>query len=137
MVEFVDGTILAQMSSPDMRFPIQYALTYPDKFPGALEPLDFAKFAELSFALPDHSIFPSIEFAHEALRQGGTLPTVMNAANEVAVLRFRDGKIHFKEIWNIIEQTMNAHKNILSPDIPAIMDADKEARIFAEQLCKA
>ena len=134
MVEFVDGTVLAQMSSPDMRFPIQYALTYPDKFPGSLETLDFAKFAELSFALPDHSIFPSIEFAHEALRQGGTLPTVMNAANEIAVSRFRDGKIHFTDIWNIIEKTMNAHKTVHSPDISAIMNADKEARIFAEQI---
>ena len=134
MVEFIDGTVLAQMSSPDMRFPIQYALTYPEKFPGSLEPLDFAKLAELSFIIPDRSRFPSLDFAHEALRQGGTLPTVMNAANEIAVTRFRNGEIQFTDIWNIIEKSMNAHTTVVSPTVGEIMEVDKNTREFAEQL---
>lgn len=131
MVEFIDGTILAQMGSPDMRFPIQYALTYPEKFSGSLETLDFAKFAELTFELPDKARFPSLDFAYEALRQGGTLPTVMNAANEVAVDRFRQGEIKFTDIWKVIETTMDSHKSAIKPTLEDILEADREARISA------
>ena len=131
MVEFVDGTLLAQMGSPDMRFPIQYALTYPKKFPGSLESLDFAKFAKLTFEIPDKSLFPSLDFSYEALRQGGTLPTVMNAANEIAVERFRKGEIRFTDIWNVIEKSMDAHTSIIEPDLDDIFEADNEARISA------
>jgi 1-deoxy-D-xylulose-5-phosphate reductoisomerase len=131
MVEFVDGTLLAQMGSPDMRFPIQYALTYPKKFPGSLESLDFAKFAKLTFEIPDRSRFPSLDFSYEALRQGGTLPTVMNAANEIAVERFRKGEIRFTDIWKVIEKSMDSHKSVMEPSLDDIFEADSEARISA------
>jgi 1-deoxy-D-xylulose-5-phosphate reductoisomerase len=128
MVEFIDGTILAQMSSPDMRFPIQYALTYPCKHPGSLEPLDFSKFSTFTFELPDKKKFPALDFAYEALRKGGTLPAVMNAANEIAVSRFRKDEIKFTDIWNIIEKTMSAHTVKGSTSLENILDADGWAR---------
>jgi 1-deoxy-D-xylulose-5-phosphate reductoisomerase len=134
MTEFVDGTVLAQMSSPDMRFPIQYALTYPDKLPGSLEPLDFAKFNNLTFETPDHERFPSLNFAYEALRQGGTMPAVMNAANEVAVERFKEGGIRFTDIWNIIEKVMSEHKTLDRPILSAILSAEKWAAEKAKNL---
>jgi 1-deoxy-D-xylulose-5-phosphate reductoisomerase len=134
MVEFVDGTILAQMGTPDMRFPIQYALTYPEKYPGSLKPLDFAKFAELTFKIPDRSLFPSLDFAYESLRQGGTLPTVMNAANEAAVERFRGGDIKFTDIWKVIEIMMNKHQNIKNPEIEDILNTNKEIKELALQI---
>ncbi|HCE46569.1 MAG TPA: 1-deoxy-D-xylulose-5-phosphate reductoisomerase [Lentisphaeria bacterium] len=128
MVEFIDGTVLAQMSAPDMRFPIQYALTYPVKHSGSLKPLDFAKLAGLTFERPDTRNFPSLDFAYEALRLGGTLPTVMNAANEVAVERFSKSEIRFTDIWNIIEKVMSYHKRLDRPSLDAILSADKWAR---------
>ena len=131
MVEFVDGTLLAQMGMPDMRFPIQYALTYPKKFQGSLKTLDFAKFANLSFEIPDRKRFPSLDFAYEALRQGGTMPTVMNAANEVAVELFRQGEIPFTGIWEIIENAMSSHNPLDRPELGAILSADQEARNVA------
>jgi 1-deoxy-D-xylulose-5-phosphate reductoisomerase len=131
MVEFIDGTLLAQMGMPDMRFPIQYALTYPQKFPSALKTLDFAKFANLSFEQPDTTRFPALGFAYEALRKGGTLPAVMNAANEVAVERFRKGDIPFTGIWEIIENAMSSHNPLDQPKLGAILSADKEARELA------
>lgn len=137
MVEFVDGTMLAQMSSPDMRFPIQYALTYPHKHPGSLEPLDFTKYSQLTFEVPDNTRFPSLEFAHESLHQCGTMPAVMNAANEVAVQAFRDGVIRFTDIWRVIENTMNAHQSCTSPTLEQIIFADEWARINATQFCEA
>ena len=135
LVEFVDGTMLAQMGTPDMRFPIQYALTYPKKFPGSLAALDFAKFAELSFEIPDRQRFPALDFAYEALRQGGTMPTVMNAANEVAVERFRKAEIPFTGIWKIIENAMSSHNPLDRPQLDAILSADEEARRLALQIC--
>ncbi len=131
MVEFVDGTIIAQMSTPDMRFPIQYALTYPRKLPGGLKPLDFAKFSRMTFELPDRKKFPSLDFAYTALREGGTLPAVMNAANEVAVDLFSKEKIGFTDIWKIIEHTMSAHQVIKNPSLDDILEADRLARISA------
>ena len=131
MVEFIDGTLLAQMGTPDMRFPIQYALTYPKKFPGSLKSLNFAEFANLSFELPDRKRFPSLDFAYEALQKGGTMPTVMNAANEVAVQRFRKGEISFTGIWKIIENAMSSHNPLDRPELDAILSADKEARELA------
>lgn len=128
MVEFLDGTMLAQMSTPDMRFPIQYALTYPVKHPGSLAPLDFAKFATLQFELPDKSRFPSLNIAYHALQECGTMPAVMNAANEVAVDLFAQEKIKFTEIWNIIEKVMSFHNKLDHPNLDAILSADQWAR---------
>lgn len=134
MVEFIDGTVLAQMSTPDMRFPIQYALTYPHKHPGILKPLDFARLAQLTFEYPDRDIFPSLDFAYEALKKGGTLSVVMNAANEVAVERFRRKEIRFTDIWDIIEKVMSFHKILDHSSLDAILSADKWARKMAESL---
>jgi len=134
MVEFVDGTILAQMSTPDMRFPIQYALTWPRKLPGGLTPFDFRKFSELTFEVPDKARFPSLDFAFHALHEGGTLPAVMNAANEAAVERFCLHKIKFTDIWKIIDKTMSAHIIIGSPSLDDIIAADRWAREFAARI---
>ncbi len=103
MVEFIDGTVLAQMSVTDMRFPIQYALTYPEKVPGGLEPLDFAKTGTLTFDAPDKKRFPSLDFAYTALNAGGTLPAVMNAANEIAVERFQKTKFHLLKYGRLLK----------------------------------
>lgn len=134
MVEFIDGTVLAQMSTPDMRFPIQYALTWPHKRPGSLEPLDFSKLSELTFKLPDRELFPALDFAYEALSQGGDMPAVMNAANEVAVDKFRRGEIKFTEIWRIIEKTMSDHQVHDYNSLEEVLEADLQARKYAAEL---
>jgi len=134
MVEFVDGSILAQMNSTDMRFPIQHALTYPDKIAGGLEPLNLAKIANLSFEEPDRNRFPSIDFAYNALKAGGTLPAVMNAANEIAAVRFQNNEISFTKIWGIIEEVMSMHKVITNPTLEDIIIADKWAKETAKTL---
>ncbi len=134
MVEFIDHSILAQMSIPDMRFPIQYALTWPEKCPGEMPPLDFTVFNTLSFALPDRKLFPSLDFAYHALQVGGTMPAVMNAANEIAVEKFKSGAIGFTDIWQIIETTMDRHQTVKGLSLDAILDADKWARRFADGL---
>ena len=128
MVEFVDGSSLAQLSAPDMRFPIQYAFTHPRKLPGGLPPLDFTKLASLTFEAPDRTVFPSLDFAYEALSAGGTMPAVLNAANEVAVERFRNAEIAFVDIWTIIERTMSRHEALERPALDAILNADLWAR---------
>ncbi|OGV34335.1 MAG: 1-deoxy-D-xylulose-5-phosphate reductoisomerase [Lentisphaerae bacterium GWF2_45_14] len=128
MVEFTDHTVLAQMSTPDMRFPIQYALTYPEKLPGGLAPLDFAKLGTFTFEKPDKERFPSLELAYHALYEGGTMPTVFNAANESAVARFKKGEIKFTEICKVIEKTMSAHKSLEELSLDAILSAEQWAR---------
>src|SRR5881628_1237663 len=102
MVEFMDGSILAQLSVPDMRYPIQYALTWPRRVPSRMPPTDFARNGALTFEKPDHERFPSLRLAREAGRAGGTMPAVFNAANEVAVARFVDGKITFPQIFETV-----------------------------------
>ena len=135
MVELCDGSFIAQMSKPDMRFAIQYALTFPERSAeGRLPQLDFAARLNLEFHLPDRKRFPSLEFAEEAMRRGGTLPAVMNAANEVAVEKFRRGEIVFSRIWRIIEATMNACPPEPQRDLETIREADAAARRFAETL---
>ncbi len=134
MVEFTDRTILAQMSTPDMRFPIQYALTWPEKCPGEMAPLDFAVFNKLSFELPNRNLFPSLDFAYSALRAGGTMPAVMNAANEVAVEKFKTGAIGFTGIWHIIEKTMAKHQTVKNLSLAAVIDADRWARQTAQEI---
>jgi 1-deoxy-D-xylulose-5-phosphate reductoisomerase len=128
MVEFIDGSILAQMSEASMKIPIQYAITYPQRQKGLLKSFDFAKFANLSFELPDRKKFPSLNFAYEALKQGGTMPTVMNAANEVAVEKFIKGEINIPAIWKIIENAMSHHKTLKNPSLREILATDLEIR---------
>jgi 1-deoxy-D-xylulose-5-phosphate reductoisomerase len=128
MVELVDGAILAQMSEPDMKLAIQYSITYPKRLPGILKPFDFAKFATLDFRLPDRKKFPSLDFAEDAVRQGGTMPAVMNAANEIAVEKFIRGEIKIPGIWKTIEKAMSSHKTIKNPSLDEILSADRETK---------
>ena len=134
MVEFIDGTVISQMSVTDMKFPIQYALTYPEKVAGGLEPLNLTKIANLSFSEPDRKMFPSIDFAFRALNTGGTLPAVMNAANEIAVDKFVKNKISFVDIWDVIKKTMDAHSTILNPSLQEIIAADEWGKDYATKL---
>jgi 1-deoxy-D-xylulose-5-phosphate reductoisomerase len=101
------------------------------KHRGLLKPLDFAKLAGLTFEKPDRKVFPSLDFAYEALKSGGTLPAVMNAANEIAVERFRKSEIGFTDIWGIIEKVMSSHARLDRPSLDAILSADKWARTAA------
>ena len=137
MVEYVDGSVLAQMSHTDMCFPIQYAVTWPDRVPGGLKPLDFAELAKLEFEAPRYDVFPALNLARRAGEAGGTLPAVYNAANEVAVDAFCDGKIGYTDIWRVVEQVMDAHSVQGAGDLQILMDADAEARVAAEAICGA
>jgi 1-deoxy-D-xylulose-5-phosphate reductoisomerase len=134
MVEFVDGSILAQMSTPDMCLPIQYALTYPERVPSDRVRTDFAGLGALTFAEPDGDKFPSLELARQAARTGGTLPAVLNAANEVAVEAFCAGRIRFDQISGLVAETMQAHAVIAGPELEVIVAADAWARDTAARL---
>jgi 1-deoxy-D-xylulose-5-phosphate reductoisomerase len=134
MVECVDNSVLAQLSHSDMCFPIQYAVTFPDRVPNELEPLDFSKLACLDFERPRLEDFPALNLARRAGEIGGTLPAVLNAANEIAVEAFIAGKIRFPRIWQVVQQTMEDHQTVENPDIPAILHADSHAREFASSL---
>lgn len=128
LVEFIDGSVLAQLSVTDMCFPIQYAVTYPERMPSGLPPLDLAKLGTLSFEQPDEKRFPALRLAREAGEQGGTLPGVLNAANEVAVEAFLAERISFPRIWGMVEEVMKKHKTEKEPSLEAIIDADRWAR---------
>lgn len=129
MVEFIDGSVLAQLSRTDMGFPIQYALTYPTRLGGGLKPLDFTELSKLEFSPPRLDDFPALSLAREAGLAGGTMPAVLNAANEVAVDAFRSGKIKFPQIWETVATVMAGHQSILSPTLEQILSADREARL--------
>ncbi len=133
-VEFVDGNIIAQMGPTDMRLPIQYALTYPERLPGFVPSLDLTKMASLTFEDPDTVTFPSLGYAREAVRTGGTMPAVMNAANEVAVQRFLADDIPFRSIFAIVQRVMEAHHVAKAIDLNTILDADAWARRAAASL---
>ena len=128
LVEFIDGSVLAQLSVTDMCFPIQYAVTYPERMPSGLPPLDLAKLGTLSFEQPDEKRFPALRLAREAGEQGGTLPGVLNAANEVAVEAFLAERISFPRIWGMVEEVMKKHRTEKKPSLEAIIDADRWAR---------
>ena len=134
MIEFVDGCVLAQMSEPDMCFPIQYAMLYPKRLANSMKPLNLAECGTLTFSAPDRKRFPALDFAYKALGQGGTMPAVMNAANEVAVERFSKGEIAFPQIWAIIDRVMNLHKTEKQKDIETVLRADSWARKTAEEI---
>lgn len=132
MVEFTDGSTLAQLSYSNMCFPIQYAVTWPDRVPNSLPPLDFSKLSKLEFYTPRYDDFPALNLARRAGEAGGTLPAVMNAANEIAVAAFLDRKVRFPEIWGIVEDVMNRHTPVAHPDLDAILEADQWARAQAQ-----
>jgi len=132
MVEFIDGSVLAQLSVTDMCFPIQYAVTYPERMPSGLPPLDLAKLGNLSFESPDEKRFPALRLARDAGEAGGTLPGVFNAANEVAVEAFLQERISFSRIWGIVEEVMQEHRTEKNPSLNAIVAADEWARSEAK-----
>ena len=128
MVEFIDGSVLAQLSHSDMCFPIQYAVTWPDRVANSLEPLDFARLKQLDFEAPRIEDFPALRLARESGERGGTLPAVLNAANEVAVDAFRKRHLSFPGIWATVEATMSAHRHTEHPTLEEIIEADAWAR---------
>jgi 1-deoxy-D-xylulose-5-phosphate reductoisomerase len=134
MVEMIDGSIIAQLGVTDMKHAIQYALTYPARQPGCLEPLDFRKISQLTFEEPDLERFPCLALAYKALKIGGTMPAVLNAANEIVVRAFLDGKIRLSEISEIIESVMSGHKTQPAASLEIVQEADKTARMEAEKL---
>lgn len=125
MVEYVDGAIIAELGTPDMKLPIQYALYYPERryLPG--DRLDFWKLGKLDFEKPDMDTFYGLKMAYEAGRIGGSLPTVFNAANELAVSKFLNREIKYLEIMEIIEDCMKAHKNIENPTLEEILETEQ------------
>jgi 1-deoxy-D-xylulose-5-phosphate reductoisomerase len=134
MVELVDGSILAQLGVTDMRLPIQYAFSYPERWASPLPPLDLAACGRLDFHLPDHDSFPGLRLAYRALRAGGGLPVVLNAANEVAVEAFLGGRLRFTAIPTLIERTMNAHEPSPVTTLKAVRDVDAWARTYSQEL---
>lgn len=128
MVEFVDGSLLAQLSTPDMCLPIQYALTYPDRAASDRVQTDFPKLGSLTFEEPDPERFPALTLARRAGEVGGTLPAVLNAANEIAVEAFVNRKINFPQITETVSRTMNAHQVVAHPTLEQILAADVWAR---------
>jgi 1-deoxy-D-xylulose-5-phosphate reductoisomerase len=136
MVEFSDGSVLAQLSHSDMCFPIQYAVTWPERVPNSLPPLDFGKLRQLEFATPRYEDFPALNLARRAGEAGGTLPAVLNAANEVAVSAFLARTISFPRIWQTVSAVMDRHTNVAHPDLSAILRADLWARQEAAAFVK-
>jgi 1-deoxy-D-xylulose-5-phosphate reductoisomerase len=137
MVEFTDGSTLAQLSYSDMCFPIQYAVTWPDRVSNTLPPLDFSKLSKLEFFTPRYEDFPALNLARRAGETGGTLPAVMNAANEIAVAAFLDRQVRFQQIWHVVEEVMNRDKAIAHPNLDAILEADQWARNEAQGCVKS
>jgi 1-deoxy-D-xylulose-5-phosphate reductoisomerase len=128
MVEFVDGSVIAQLSPPDMRLPIQYALTYPDRTPGAGQRLDLEKSFSLHFEPPDRETFPSLELGFEVMRRGGTAGAALNAANEAAVARFLNGEIGFLDIARACKAALDHHSFDPRPTLDSLWDVDAWAR---------
>lgn len=133
MVEYVDGSVIAQLSPPDMRTPIQYALTYPHRVEGTTRKLDLSKAFSLNFQPPDPKRFPALGLAYEVARRGGTYGSVLNAANEVAVGAFAQGQIRFGEITRVVERIIECHRPVAAPSLPDLFEADRWAREEAQQ----
>ncbi|MDD9270322.1 1-deoxy-D-xylulose-5-phosphate reductoisomerase [Paenibacillus sp. GCM10023248] len=133
-VEFMDNSIIAQLGNPDMRVPIQYALTFPDRYPTPTKRLNLAEAGRLNFREMDYERYPCMRMAFESGRQGGTTPTVYNAANEVAVARFLKGEITFLQIEQVIEAALQQHESFANPELELIHEQDQWARAFAQSI---
>jgi 1-deoxy-D-xylulose-5-phosphate reductoisomerase len=133
MVEFVDGSIVGQLGTADMRQPIQYALTYPERLPSAVPPLDWTTVSRLDFIPPDRTKFPCISLAYRAMEIGGVAPAVLNAADEVAVNAFLERKIPFSDIPRLIRSTLDAHHAHAADCLESVFDADGWARAYARR----
>lgn len=134
MVEFVDGSIIAQLSPPDMKIPISYALNYPKRLENKLPSLNLAKIGELTFLKPDPDKFLCLSYAYEAIRKGGTMPTALNASNEIAVQSFLKREISFLDIPRVIRATMNSHNTLKVNKLDDVLRADKWARQRAKEI---
>jgi 1-deoxy-D-xylulose-5-phosphate reductoisomerase len=128
MVEFMDGSIKAQLGVPDMKLPIQYALTYPERPATSYARLNFAQLAQMTFLPPDTEKFPCLALAFRALQSGGTMPAVLNAANEIAVHLFLEGRIPFTAIPSLIAGAMDAHTPSAHPDLETLIRIDAQTR---------
>ena len=137
LVEFCDGSVIAQMGDPDMRLPIQYALSWPERYPNAFDQLDLVKYGTLTFEAPDLEAFPSLAIAIECGKAGGTLPCAFNAANEEAVNAFLEGKIKYLDIPYITASVTQAHHNVLVPTLEDIEAADAAARVAAQAVIRS
>ena len=136
MVRFVDGSVIAQMSVPDMKGPISYALSYPQRFEGILPVLDLAEIGQLTFEEPDRKKYVSLDLTYDALKKGGTMPCVLNAANEVAVKAFLNEQIPFTGIPQVVSDTMLQHEVLKGDSIEEVLSASKWAKLKAEELMK-
>jgi len=136
MIELLDGSYLAQLGSHDMRIPIQYALTYPDRMESPACPLDLIALGRLSFMSPDTDKFPALALAYQAGKMGGTMPAVMNAANEIAVNEFLNASLSFTGIPAVVEKVMMLHDAISEPTLDDIVQTDRWAREISRELCR-
>ena len=136
MVQFRDGAVIAQLSSTDMKLPIQYALTYPDRVQTSFDRLDFWQMKDLTFSQPDTDTFKGLKFAYEAGAMGGSMPCVFNAANEIAVGAFLRDEIKFLDIYDIIEETMLKRECIVEPTLEELFEEDRWAREFATEVLR-
>ena len=132
MIQFIDGSIMAQLGTPDMRLPIQYALYYPERKPLGGERLDFAKLKSITFEAPDMENFPALSMAYKAGKIGGSMPTVFNAANERAVAKFLEEKIYYLEIAEIIQECMEHHQVMADPSVEQILETEQWTYEFIE-----
>ena len=137
LVEFIDGSVLAQLGSPDMRIPIAYALAWPDRMATPAERLNLASISSLAFEAPDESRFPALRFAREALEAGGAAPIVLNAANEIAVEAFLRGRIRFTDIANTVGEALNSSSDRSPTSIPDVLEIDRATRTRVEAAIKA
>jgi len=137
LVEFIDGSVVAQLGIPDMRIPIAYALSYPERLGLGLSRLSLSQCGNLSFEKPDYGRFPALHLAFKALREGGVKPAVLNAANEVAVEQFLDGRIKFLDIADIVAKTLATADEGNELELQAILDADAQARVIAREIIAA
>jgi len=137
LVEYIDGSVIAQMGIPDMRIPITYALSWPERLKTGLSRLNLAQCMDLNFLPPDFTRFPALKLAYQACKQGGTLPAVLNAANEIAVAAFLDKKIRFPEISLVVAETLNRIPRKDIKDVETVLDADIAARMQAESITDA
>lgn len=136
LVQFVDGSIKAQMGLPDMRLPIQYAMAWPSRIGNTFERFDFTRYPQLDFERPDPEVFRNLGLAFDAARRGGNLPCILNAANEIAVAEFLQEKIRFVEIPQVVEQCMEKISFIAHPQLEDYIETDRETRIMAKELIK-
>ncbi len=130
MVEYKDGSVIAQMATPDMKLPIQYALNYPNRKESQIEPLDFYKISNLTFEKPDMDTFLPLKLAYEAGKKGGVMPAILNGANEVAVDLFLKGKIEFLQIGDLLQECMNKFYKSMEATLENVISVDKEVREY-------